>query len=84
MAHTYPHETVVEIAMRCFREDVVVAHALDRSDTASSTWSRWRRQGTKPQEGTLAKINTAIDQLIKERDDAERAAGAAAQPDEGT
>lgn len=68
MPHIRPHQSVIDLATQCFVEDIPITRVLDRCGVNHSTWSRWRRAGTKPWDGTLQKMQAALDELVAERD----------------
>lgn len=67
--HVRPRQEVIDLASECFAEDIYINAVLDRADVNRSTWARWRRKGTRPERPTLAKLQTALAELVAERNE---------------
>lgn len=68
-AHVRPRQEVIDFAAACFADDVTFGAVLERAGVNWSTWTRWRRRGTRPERPTLAKMYTALAELVAERDE---------------
>lgn len=67
--HIRPRQEVIDLASECFAEDIYINDVLDRAGVNRSTWARWRRKGSRPERPTLAKLQTALHQLVQERNE---------------